>query len=160
MVSKYTSKIVKKGSKIVCLDKLSRQNERKRGQKSRLDKLSKRRGGGSVNEMKTEMLRVRMTPEDKQALYMQARRNHKTMSEYIRTVAKRPPDVTRDEFDASITRMIYEINKIGVNINQIAKKYNEHKFVKPSEDLLEKLDEVSEMIKSMILVLCKSQFEE
>lgn len=117
-------------------------------------------GGGSVNEIKTEMLRVRMTSEDKQALYRQAQRNHKTMSEYIRAVAKCPPDITRDEFDASIARMIYEINKIGVNINQIAKKYNEYKFVKPSEDLLEKLDEVSEMMRSTILILRKNQFEE
>ena len=113
-----------------------------------------------MSEMKTEMLRVRMSPEDKQALYRQARRNKKTMSEYIRAVAKRPPDITRDEFDASIVRMIYEINKIGVNINQIAKKYNEHKFVQPSEDLLNKLDEVSEMMRSTILILQESQFEE
>lgn len=113
-----------------------------------------------MSEMKTEMLRVRMSPEDKQALYRQARRKQKTMSEYIRAVAKRPPDITRDEFDASIVRMIYEINKIGVNINQIAKKYNEHKFVQPSEDLLDKLDEVSEMMRSTILILQESQFEE
>jgi hypothetical protein len=39
-------------------------------------------------------------------------------------------------------RMIYEINKIGVNINQIAKKYNEHQYVESSADLLDKLDEV------------------
>ena len=121
---------------------------------------NRKRGEIVLSEMKTEMLRVRMSPEDKQALYRQARRNQKTMSEYIRAVAKRPPDITRDEFDASIVRMIYEINKIGVNINQIAKKYNEHKFVKPSEDLLNKLDEVSEMMRSTILILQESQFEE
>jgi hypothetical protein len=111
------------------------------------------RGGGNVQEMKTEMLRVRMTSEDKQALYMQARKNHKTMSEYIRTVAKRPPDVTRDEFETSIVRMIYEINKIGVNINQIAKKYNEHNFIEPSDDLLLKLDEVNAMMRTAIHIL-------
>lgn len=113
-----------------------------------------------MNDMKTEILRVRMTPEEKAALNKQASLHHKTMSEYIRSVAKCPPDVTRDEFESSIVRMIYEINKIGVNINQIAKKYNEYKFVKPSEDLLEKLDEVSEMMRSTILILRKNQFEE
>ena len=106
-----------------------------------------------MNEIKTEMLRVRMTSEDKQALYRQAQRNHKTMSEYIRAVAKCPPDITRDEFDASIARMIYEINKIGVNINQIAKKYNEHQYVEPSADLLDKLDEVYAMMKSTIRIM-------
>lgn len=103
-----------------------------------------------MNDMKTEMLRVRMTPAEKDALYIQARLHQKTMSEYIRSVAKRPPDITRDEFDASIGRMIYEINKIGVNINQIAKKYNEHKYVEPSDELLCKLDEVYAMMKSTI----------
>ena len=77
-----------------------------------------------MNDMKTEILRVRMTPEEKAALNKQASLHHKTMSEYIRSVAKCPPDVTRDEFESSIVRMIYEINKIGVNINQIAKKLN------------------------------------
>lgn len=59
----------------------------------------------------------------------------------------------RDEFDASIVRMIYEINKIGVNINQIAKKYNEHQYVEPSADLLDKLDEVYAMMKSTIRIM-------
>ena len=88
-----------------------------------------------------------MTPEEKAALNEQASLHHKTMSEYIRSVAKCPPDVTRDEFESSIVRMIYEINKIGVNINQIAKKYNEHNYVEPSEELLCKLDEVYGMMK-------------
>ena len=64
-----------------------------------------------MNDMKTEMLRVRMTPEEKAALHKQASLHRKSMSEYIRSVAKCPPDVTRDEFDASIVRMIYEIKK-------------------------------------------------
>lgn len=50
-------------------------------------------------------------------------------------------------------RMIYEINKIGVNINQIAKKYNEHQYVEPSADLLDKLDEVYAMMKSTIRIM-------
>ena len=84
---------------------------------------------------------------------MLASLNLKSMSVYIRSVAKCPPDVTRDEFDASIVRMIYEINKIGVNINQIAKKYNEHQYVEPSEDLLDKLDEVYAMMKCTIQIM-------
>lgn len=75
-----------------------------------------------MNDTKTEILRVRMTPMEKAALSRQANDQHKTMSEYIRSIAKCPPEVTRDEFEGSILQMIYEINKIGVNINQIAKK--------------------------------------
>ena len=58
--------------------------------------------GDCLNDMKTEILRVRMTPEEKAALNKQASLHHKTMSEYIRSVAKCPPDVTRDEFESSI----------------------------------------------------------
>lgn len=102
---------------------------------------------------KTEILKVRMTGEEKTALQRQAALHHKNMSEYIRCVAKKPPDVTRDEFDEAIVRMIYEINKIGVNINQIAKKYNEHKYLEPSKDLLDKLDALNGMLKKTILFM-------
>ena len=122
--------------------------------KKRLDKMSKlEKAGDIVKGTKTEILKVRMTGEEKTALQRQAALHHKNMSEYIRCVAKKPPDVTRDEFDEAIVRMIYEINKIGVNINQIAKKYNEHKYVEPSEDLLYKLDELNGMLKKTILFM-------
>ena len=55
------------------------------------------------------------------------------------------------------TRDIKEMNKllsaIGRNINQIAKKYNEHNYVEPRADLLEKLDEVYGMMKSTIRLM-------
>lgn len=122
--------------------------------KERLDKMSKRKKVGEyVKSTKTEILKVRMTAGEKAALQKQAALNRQNMSEYIRSVAKKPPDVTRDEFDEAIMRMIYEINKIGVNINQIAKKYNEHKYIKPSEDLLDKLDELNGMLKKTILFM-------
>ena len=109
-----------------------------------------------MNKRKTDGLcfsNAGITPEEKAALNEQASLHHKTMSEYIRSVAKCPPDVTRDEFESSIVRMIYEINKIGVNINQIAKKYNEHNYVEPSEELLCKLDEVYGMMKHTIRIM-------
>lgn len=106
-----------------------------------------------MNDTKTEILRVRMTPTEKASLSRQASGQHQTMSEYIRSIAKSPPDITRDEFDKSILQIIYEINKIGVNINQIAKKYNEYNYVEPREDLLEKLDEVYAMMKSTIRLM-------
>lgn len=40
-----------------------------------------------------------------------------------------------------------------VNINQIAKKYNEHNYVEPSEELLCKLDEVYGMMKHTIRIM-------
>ena len=73
-----------------------------------------------MNDAKTEILRVRMTPMEKAALSRQANDQHKTMSEYIRSIAK---------------------------------KYNEHNYVEPRADLLEKLDEVYGMMKSTIRLM-------
>lgn len=146
-------KIAKNQAKTVRLDKMSRRDEVRQDKKFMFGQNVQTERGEIVNDMKTEMLRVRMTPEEKAALHRQASLHRKSMSEYIRSVAKCPPDVTRDEFDASIVRMIYEINKIGVNINQIAKKYNEHNYVEPSEELLCKLDEVYGMMKHTIRIM-------
>ena len=144
---------IKKAVKIVCLDIMSRRNQIKETWTAFGQNVQTEERGDCLNDMKTEILRVRMTPEEKAALNKQASLHHKTMSEYIRSVAKCPPDVTRDEFESSIVRMIYEINKIGVNINQIAKKYNEHNYVEPSEELLCKLDEVYGMMKHTIRIM-------
>ena len=146
-------KTAKYQAKTVRLDKMSRLDEVRQDKKFTFGQNVQTGRGENVNDMKTEMLRVRMTPEEKAALHRRASLHRKSMSEYIRCVAKCPPDVTRDEFDASIVRMIYEINKIGVNINQIAKKYNEHQYVEPSADLLDKLDEVYAMMKSTIQIM-------
>lgn len=142
-----------KAQKTLCLDKLSRQKETKKIKIAFRQIVQTQEGSDRMNDTKTEILRVRMTPVEKAALSRQANDQHKTMSEYIRSIAKCPPEVTRDEFDGSILQMIYEINKIGVNINQIAKKYNEHNYVEPRADLLEKLDEVYGMMKSTIRLM-------
>lgn len=104
------------------MDKLSRQKETKKIKIAFRQVVQTQEGSDRMNDTKTEILRVRMTPMEKAALSRQANDQHKTMSEYIRSIAKCPPEVTRDEFEGSILQMIYEINKIGVNINQIAKK--------------------------------------
>ena len=52
-----------------------------------------------------------------------------------------------------IKEMTKALGSIGRNINQIAKKYNEHNYVEPRADLLEKLDEVYGMMKSTIRLM-------
>lgn len=100
-------------------------------------------------EAKTEIVKIRMTAKEKAELQKQAGQHHMNMSDYIRRVSARPPNVTKDEFEDSVTRVIYEINKIGVNINQIAKKYNENRYVKPSAELLRLLEKTNELLRSV-----------
>ena len=100
-------------------------------------------------EKKTEIVKIRMTAKEKAELQKLAGQHHMNMSDYIRRVSARPPNVTKDEFEDSVTRVIYEINKIGVNINQIAKKYNENRYVKPSEELLRLLEKTNDLLCSV-----------
>lgn len=100
-------------------------------------------------EPKTEIVKIRMMAKEKEELQKLAGKHHMNMSDYIRRVSARPPNVTRHEFEDSVTRVIYEINKIGVNINQIAKKYNENRYVKPSAELLRLLEETNELLRSV-----------
>ena len=52
-----------------------------------------------------------------------------------------------------LKQMISLLRYTSNNINQIAKKYNEHNYVEPRADLLEKLDEVYGMMKSTIRLM-------
>lgn len=112
-------------------------------------KMQRRKEGIMGKEPKTEIVKIRMTATEKAQLQKLAGKHHMNMSDYIRRVSARPPNVTRHEFEDSVTRVIYEINKIGVNINQIAKKYNENRYVKPSAELLRLLEETNELLRSV-----------
>ena len=61
-------------------------------------------------ESKTEIVKIRMTAKEKAELQKLAGQHHMNMSDYIRRVSARPPNVTKDEFEDSVTRVIYEIN--------------------------------------------------
>ena len=87
-----------------------------------------------------------MTEQEKKRLQLQAEKYQMNMSDYIRRVAAKPPEVTKEEFNSSIQKTIYEIHKIGNNINQIAKKYNENNYIEPSEVLIQRLGEIYDLL--------------
>ena len=94
----------------------------------------------------TTNLIVRMTDKEKREVARAASKRGISMSELVRTCVLKPPEVSRKEFNI-LKRMInYEIRKIGVNVNQIAKKYNEYSYVEPSLDLLSKLNQIIELM--------------
>ncbi|MCM1244714.1 MAG: MobC family plasmid mobilization relaxosome protein [Roseburia sp.] len=101
-------------------------------------------------EKHTEQLLVRLTKREKEALCQQAKANGQNVSSYVRMILARPPDVTRKEFEEVNLRLVYEINKIGVNINQIAKKYNEHRLTKASRDVMDKMDEIRKLLNEVM----------
>lgn len=101
-------------------------------------------------EKRTEILLVRLTKKEKESLNQLAKENGQNVSSYVRTILARPPDVTRKEFEEINLRLVYEINKIGVNINQIAKKYNEYRLTKASRDVTDRMKEIRELLNEVI----------
>lgn len=105
------------------------------------------------HENRTEIVKLRLTPAEKEQIRKQAEKEHITVSDYIRRVAASPPEITRKEYNEAIEKTIYEIHKIGTNINQIAKKYNEYQYIEPSRELvryLERMFDFTEMIQKCI----------
>lgn len=71
--------------------------------------------------------------------------NIQNMSFYMRTVAIKPYIINVDSNE--LRQVNYEINKIGVNINQIAKLANQNKEInnadiKEIKDLMKKLESI------------------
>ncbi len=99
-----------------------------------------------MKEARTEMVKVRMTAEEKATLTQQAKAKGMNVSDYIRKISARPPNVTRGEFETAVQKSIYEIHKIGVNVNQVAKKYNENVYVQPRDELIRYLNRVYELL--------------
>lgn len=101
-------------------------------------------------EHRTATLIVRLTPREKENLCQVARQEQVSISEYVRRNIALPPSVTRKEYDNLKLNLIYEIRKIGVNINQIAKKYNEYRLTEASEELMDRMDMIQKLVKKAV----------
>ncbi len=104
---------------------------------------------------KTEVVKVRLTKREKENLRRAAAREHLTISEYVRRNIAVPPEVTRTEFNQLQQEYIYQIRKIGVNINQIAKKYNEYHYTQPRKDLIDRMDRINKLSETVVSILRK-----
>ena len=102
--------------------------------------------GDKMSNIYSNHLIVRMTDKEKSMLQEAANRKGVTMSKYVRDACINPPNVTRAEYNEIRSMIHYEIRKLGVNINQIAKKYNEYAYVEPSLDLLDKLNKIIDLM--------------
>lgn len=102
---------------------------------------------------KTEIVKVRLTKREKENLRRAAARERLTVSEYVRRNIAAPPEVTRAELNQLQQEYIYQIRKIGVNVNQIAKKYNEHRFTEPKKELIDRMDRIEKLSETVVSML-------
>ena len=69
-----------------------------------------------IPKRKTARFELRMTPSERENLIAKANEAHLTVSQYIIRLSAEKKIATTE----TIPALIYEIRKIGVNINQIA----------------------------------------
>lgn len=82
-----------------------------------------------INKKLGEGIRVRLTNREKELLIVRCRKEgYSTLSDYGRAKLLLKREIRRieasKEFSELMSQMDFELNKIGVNLNQIAKKLN------------------------------------
>lgn len=91
--------------------------------------------------------KIRVTQEEDDYIKLCAfQKNYSSVSEYIRTCAIRPINI-----DDKISKDFHkEINRIGINFNQITRKLNQEKFEKlENKEIIQVLFLISEELSSI-----------
>ena len=98
----------------------------------------------SMSTKKTERLQLRLSPEEKEMLMKKAAESRMTVSDYLANlVANKKVETVK-----SIPALIYEIRKIGVNINQIAHIGNSQRYL--DNNLLNKVIADMQNVKTLV----------
>lgn len=100
---------------------------------------------------KNERVYIRVNLSDKERIFKNAKASGMSASEYLRKLINDKEIVHKEDY-MQIKELIYEVNKIGKNINQIAKLFNSGFFSETEKRklfaLMQKLnDEVANISK-------------
>ena len=105
-------------------------------------------------EKKTVEICVRVTPAEKKELQEKANAAHLSLSRYlVKSASDRKMFQTEN-----IARLIYEIRKIGININQIAHVANSQGFILQSD--LASVDRQMEAVFEITKKIIKATYDE
>ena len=97
-----------------------------------------------IPKRKTARFELRMTPSERENLIAKANEAHLTVSQYIIRLSAEKKIATTE----TIPALIYEIRKIGVNINQIAHIGNSQRYL--DNNLLNKVIADMENVKTLV----------
>ena len=92
------------------------------------------------SERKTVEIHFRLTPTEKEKIFRKAAESRMSVADYIITLSENRRVVDTKK----LPPLIWEIRKIGVNINQIAAVANKQKYV--SKETLNKVNEEQKKI--------------
>lgn len=98
-------------------------------------------------EKLNEGIRVRLTSLEKKLLIQRSKREgYRTVSEFCRAKLVRKREILRievsNDFKELTLKLDYDLNKIGVNLNQLAKKVNsfqDYRFSDADQVLLQRI---------------------
>ena len=107
-----------------------------------------------------EGIRVRLTDHEKELLAERCRKEgYSTLSDFGRAKLLRKREIRRveasKEFSELMGQMDFELNKIGVNLNQIAKKLNTYLGYQLDSEDKRTLNNSYEMLKKCFVLLQK-----
>ncbi len=112
------------------------------------------------NKKLGEGIRVRLTQKEKQLLTERCRKEgYRTISDFGRAKLLRKREIRKieasKEFAELMSKMDFELNKIGVNLNQIAKKLNTYLGYQLDSEDKQTLNNSYEMLKNCFALLQK-----
>jgi hypothetical protein len=101
------------------------------------------------DEKRTKIVTMRLTPSEKEKLdQIVLENNVKNLSEFIRQIVLTGQYKNIDKCRNNYERFLYELNRIGNNLNQIAKYANINKEL--DTKILEQLARIEEMLQILI----------
>jgi len=109
------------------------------------------------NTKKYKQVKINFYPEQYQILSAEAKKNDSTIAQYIRqklsltlaekdTKSRYATSAEKDCHKKTDPKLIYELSKIGNNLNQITYKINKKEYV-PNSEVIENLDEIKKIYK-------------
>lgn len=102
-----------------------------------------------MSQVRSEVVRTRLSQEEHEALRMMARANNTSVSDYIRTVVLDDPRLYAQDHRLMLSRSIdsleLELRREGNNVNQIEHRLNRMKARMSDEDMREARGELKRL---------------
>lgn len=97
----------------------------------------------------------KFTEETARILEERSKVENMNESEYIRFLLLNQPEHPRSkEMELEIMRLRNEVNKIGVNVNQIVKNNNSHMYRESDKiNLIKYVEEINGLIKELVTII-------
>ena len=105
---------------------------------------NKNEKAGKAKETRSEILRFRVTPEERAKIEHKALSSYRTVSTYLRDCALEKSIVVMPD----VNNLITELRRLGNNLNQIARAVNSG-YISDSSTLVTELSEIQKGVKQI-----------